>query len=80
VLVCMSLLEQAIEDAIWVQTAAHASEERERFFTEGGVATSLPEKILLAYVLGVVGPKIRSDLTRLRQMCNVFAHAKATSI
>jgi len=33
VLVCMSLLEQAIEDAIWVQTAAHASEERERFFT-----------------------------------------------
>jgi hypothetical protein len=76
VLVCVSLLEQALEDAIWALAADHAEGERERFFAEGGVATSLADKIFLAYVLGVIGPKVRADLTRVRQVRNVFAHAK----
>ena len=76
VLVCVSLLEQALEDAIWERAAHHAQDEREKFFTEGGVATSLAGKIFLAYVLGVIGPKIRADLTRVRQVRNIFAHAK----
>jgi hypothetical protein len=77
VLVCVSLLEQTLEDAIWAQTAKHAANERDKFFTEGqGVATSLAGKIFLAFVLGVIGPKVRSDLTRIRQVRNVFAHAK----
>jgi hypothetical protein len=76
VLVCVSLLEQALEDAIWVQAAAHAQAERERFFSEGGVATSLAQKIFLAYVLGIIGPAIRSDLTQIRKVRNVFAHAR----
>ena len=54
-----------------------AKNERKRFFSEsGGVATSLAEKIYLAYVLGVIGPETRKDLTRIRQIRNVFAHAK----
>jgi hypothetical protein len=76
VLVCVSLLEQALEDAVWAHSAPHARKERDKFFTEGGVATSLAEKIFLAFVLGVIGPSIRSDLTRIRQVRNVFAHAK----
>jgi hypothetical protein len=77
VLVCVSLLEQTLEDTIWERAAAHARDERERFFSEnGGVASSLAEKILLAYVLGVIGPETRTDLTRIRQIRNVFAHAK----
>jgi hypothetical protein len=77
VLVCVSLLEQTLEDAIWFRAAAHASDERERFFNEnGGVATSLAEKIFLAFVLGVIGPETRRDLARIRQIRNVFAHAK----
>jgi hypothetical protein len=78
VLVCVSLLEQTLEDAIWHRAATEqAKEERERFFNEnGGVATSLAEKIFLAYVLGVIGPETRRDLTRIRQIRNVFAHAK----
>jgi hypothetical protein len=77
VLVCVSLLEQTLEDAIWSRAAVHASDERDRFFNEnGGVATSLAEKIFLAYVLGVIGPETRKDLTRIRQIRNVFAHAK----
>jgi hypothetical protein len=66
VLVCVSLPEQALEDAIWAQTADHARHERDKFFTEGqGVATSLADKIFLAFVLGVIGPEIRSDPTRI---------------
>jgi hypothetical protein len=77
VLVCVSLLEQALEDAIWTHAVDHARDERNRFFTEGqGVATSLADKIFLAYVLGVIGPKIRADLSRIRQVRNVFAHAR----
>jgi len=29
-----------------------------------------------AYVLGVIGPETRRDLTRIRKIRNVFAHAK----
>ena len=77
VLVCVSLVEQVLEDAIWAHAAIHARNERDKFFTEGqGVATSLADKIFLAFVLGVIGPKVRSDLTRIRQIRNVFAHAK----
>jgi hypothetical protein len=76
VLVCVSLLEQALEDAIWALAADHAQDERDRFFSEGGVTSSLADKIFLAYVLGVIGPKVRADLTRVRQVRNVFAHAK----
>lgn len=62
VLVCVSLLEQALEDAIWAQTADQAEDEKDRFFAEGGVATSLADKIFLAFVLGVIGPGIRHYL------------------
>jgi hypothetical protein len=76
VLVCVSVFEQVLEDAIWEQAAPHAQNERRRFFGESGVASSLADKILLAYVLGVIGPKTRGDLDQVRQIRNVFAHAK----
>lgn len=77
-LVCVSLLEQTLEDAIWYRAAAEqAKDERERFFSEnGGVASSFAEKTYLAYVFGVIGPETRKDLTRIRQIRNAFAHAK----
>jgi hypothetical protein len=55
---------------------------RSKLFSTGqaidqpGVVRSLADKIFLAYVLGVIGPKTRKDLRSIRQIRNVFAHAK----
>jgi hypothetical protein len=80
VLVCASLLEQVLEDAIWAHAVPHAHDQKQAFFSgagdQPGVVRSLADKIFLAYVLGVIGPETRKDLRSIRQIRNVFAHAK----
>lgn len=76
VLVCVSSLELALEDAIWSHSVPLAHNERKAFFGGKGVARTLADKIFLAYVLGVIGPKTRKDLDRVRDIRNDFAHAK----
>lgn len=81
VLLCVSLLEQALEEALLTQflCAYDAPPGRDRLFGgDGGAVSTFAGKITLGHALGLYGSYLRDDLDRLRRIRNVFAHARTT--
>ena len=73
-----SLLEQALEGALATHFVTNEAESSS-FFSDrdDGGATNFAMKIRLAYHLGVVEEKIKSELTLIKSIRNVFAHTRS---
>lgn len=81
VLLCVALIEQALEDAILARCTKYYDEPpgRDRLFggdPGSGAINSLSAKITIAHAMHLYGDYLRDDLSRLRRIRNVFAHAK----
>lgn len=77
-LLSTAILEQSLEHALASCFSRDASEIRDQMFDgDGAVLRDLSPKIIMAYMLGIVGPATRSDLVMIRQIRNAFAHSRA---
>ncbi|MET4389475.1 hypothetical protein ABIB73_005246 [Bradyrhizobium sp. F1.4.3] len=77
-IVASALLEQSLEDAILTHLRLSPVEARALLFAEqeGGIST-FAMKIKLAYAMGIIEDFIRSELTKIKNIRNVFAHTRA---
>lgn len=77
-IVASALLEQSIEDAILTHLKIPTAEARALLFADqdGGIST-LAMKIKLAYALGIIEGFIKGELTKIKNIRNVFAHTRA---
>lgn len=73
-----ALLEQSLEDAIITHLKLTPREARPLLFAdqEGGLS-NFAMKIKLAYALGIVEESIKAELTKIKNIRNVFAHTRA---
>lgn len=75
VLLCVSQLQNALEQYIVATFAIQDEKALEPLFEPGGVLSSFHLITQLAYVLGLIDTKERGHLDRIRAIRNVFAHA-----
>jgi DNA-binding MltR family transcriptional regulator len=74
-LVGVALVEHFLERAIEARLKERlVGDEAKHLFSERGPGGSLENKIFMAYMLSIVGPKTRRDLDLLRRIRNEFAH------
>jgi hypothetical protein len=76
-IVAGALLEQALEIALDSHFEIDHEQTRSLFIDQGGGSiSSFATKIKLAYALGMVEQIIRSELTSIKDIRNVFAHTR----
>jgi hypothetical protein len=69
-------LEDVTHLSIVTKTVELKKEDEDRLYVGAAPLSSFSAKILVAYALGLIGPKARHDLDKIREIRNVFAHAK----
>ncbi|HEX3367851.1 hypothetical protein, partial [Phenylobacterium sp.] len=76
--VVASILDRSLEDALlgWMRTLSAG--DREALFSTRGVLASFSAKIDLAFAFKIYGPNTRADLHTIREIRNLFAHARLT--
>ncbi len=72
-----SYVEKALQAAITARLVPLPDDERDRLFdyNQNGPMADLSARIKMARALGIVGPKVKGDLERIREIRNSFAHA-----
>ena len=76
--VCTSLFERGLERAILARLSNIKLSRRKELFEGGGPLSSLFAKMRIAYGLSIFGDHTYSDLDKLREIRNVFAHSTHT--
>ena len=78
-LVATTMVEQALETAILSHFINLSESERSELFWSDKDAplASFSSRIRIGYALGVFGPRVRDELTCIRNIRNVFAHSIA---
>lgn len=75
-LVGAALLDLYLEKMIATRLIKLTEKEHASLFTETrAILGTLSARTEIAYALGIIGPTIRGDLTRVRRIRNAFAHA-----
>lgn len=69
-------LEDVTEIAVGTKFIELSNDDVAGLFQGSSPLSSFSAKVKLAYALGLIGPKARHDLDRVREIRNVFAHAK----
>jgi DNA-binding MltR family transcriptional regulator len=77
-IVAAALLEQALETALSTHFRVDEVEARTLFADQEGSISTFATKIKLAYALGIIDPIIRTELTHIKNIRNVFAHTRAS--
>jgi DNA-binding MltR family transcriptional regulator len=77
-IVAAALLEQALETALLTHFRVEETEARTLFADQEGSISTFAIKIKLAYALGIIDPLIRTELTHIKNIRNVFAHTRAS--
>jgi DNA-binding MltR family transcriptional regulator len=77
-IVAAALLEQALETALLTHFRVDEAEARTLFADQEGSISTFAIKIKLAYALGIIDPMIRTELTHIKNIRNVFAHTRAS--
>jgi DNA-binding MltR family transcriptional regulator len=77
-IVAAALLEQALETTLLTHFRVDETEARTLFADQEGSISTFAIKIKLAYALGVIDPVIRTELTQIKNIRNVFAHTRAS--
>jgi DNA-binding MltR family transcriptional regulator len=79
VIIVATVLEQALEVALMTRfVELDHDAERAVFVNESAPLNSLAAKITMAFALGIIGRKSRSDLNIIRELRNTFAHSRLT--
>lgn len=71
-----TFLEDVTHLAITTKTVDLSKDDSDKLYVGSAPLSSFSAKILAAYALGLIGPKARHDLDRIREIRNAFAHAK----
>ncbi len=77
-LAAVSVIDDALQDAIKSRLVALSSDQDRELFSDGvnGPLSTFSNKIKFGYALGLYGKLIRADLDSMRHIRNAFAHAK----
>src|SRR5258708_3381722 len=77
-LMTASILEQGLEESILSHLVELDDNERRDLFAEDkdSPLASFAARIRIGYALGIYGPKTRNDLTCIRHVRNILAHAR----
>ena len=70
-----SLADVALERAIRTRFRSLKRQEIDTIFAGTGPLATSSAKIQIAYALGIIGPQTKHDLTTIKDIRNVFAHA-----
>jgi DNA-binding MltR family transcriptional regulator len=77
-ILAMAVMEQALEHAIMNCFNRSENETREMIFDgDAALARDLHSKLILVYIVEVIGKETLADLNLMRQIRNVFAHSRA---
>jgi hypothetical protein len=75
-LVAGTFAEDALAGIIRARLVPLSNEKLEELFGFDGTLRSFADKIRVAYAFGFIDSEIRNDLDRIREVRNVFAHAR----
>jgi DNA-binding MltR family transcriptional regulator len=75
-LIAGSIAENALEEIIRARLPHLSKERLDELFGYEGVLGTFSAKIKIAYAFGLIDHKLRDDFDRLREIRNVFAHAR----
>jgi DNA-binding MltR family transcriptional regulator len=76
VLLGHALLENLMERILQSKMIALSKDERDRLFSGMGPLASMAARVRVAYALGFIKQEARSDLNKLRDLRNLFAHSR----
>lgn len=72
-----TVIEQALEGVLIAHLPGIAEENEGYFFFDNGAPLrDFDAKIRMGMALGIYGPRVRDDLSLIRQIRNVFAHSR----
>jgi hypothetical protein len=71
-----TLIDDLLRGAILYHMRPLKVEEHDSLFLSIGPLSGFSARIRIAYAFGIVGPSVRDDLDRLRELRNAFAHAR----
>jgi hypothetical protein len=71
-----TFLEDVVRLSIITKMVDLSKDEQDRLFVGTGPLSSFSAKTQLSYALGLIGKKARHDIDTIREIRNVFAHAK----
>jgi hypothetical protein len=75
-IVAASLVEDSLRWALNSYFILNISEDEEKIlFENSGILSTFHAKVLMGHALGLFGPVARGDLTTIKDIRNVFAHA-----
>jgi hypothetical protein len=75
VLVCGALIDRVLEETILARMTRMKRKYQKEIFEGRGPASGMWAKIRIAFALAIFGPKTFSELEKIREIRNVFAHA-----
>jgi hypothetical protein len=75
-IVAATLVESGLEEAIMTRIVALLEKEREALFDNDAPLANFSAKIKIGRALRLYGPQTRAELDRIREIRNLFAHAK----
>jgi hypothetical protein len=75
VIMAASLLELQLRLAISSQLSTNDERLTEAIYTDNGPLSTFSSKILMARAMGIIGEKTATNLDRIRQIRNAFAHS-----
>lgn len=74
--VVASILDRSLEDTLLEWMRELSTEDQNTLFASRGVLATFSAKIDLAYAFRIFGPQTRADLHTIREVRNLFAHAR----
>lgn len=76
-IIVAAVLEQSLEKALLEKLIPLSEEdERDLFYQDNAPISSLDAKIRLAFALGIIGQRTKSDLIVYKHVRNCFAHSR----
>jgi DNA-binding MltR family transcriptional regulator len=76
VITAVAVLEQTLEEAILKKFKKRADADDVLFLENNALLTDLDGKARLAYLLCIIGPLTRKDVSTIRRIRNAFAHTR----
>lgn len=77
-IVAAAYLEDVVRLTLLTKMVSLSNSEDDSIFTGSAPLSSFSAKIQMLYALGIIGKKVRHDLDAVREIRNVFAHAKVS--